>query len=96
MVKVIHTGEEKRTAVFTVRFKRNCRVMLAGTFNEWNPENLRMNDETGDGLYSSTLKLHAGTYEYRFVIDGCWVMDRENESFTANEFGTRNSIVTIK
>ena len=70
--------------------------MLAGTFNEWNPENLRMNDETGDGLYTCILHLPEGVYEYRFIIDGCWVMDYENEACTANEFGTRNSIITVR
>ena len=69
--------------------------MLAGTFNEWNPEKNRMDNKKGDGLYTCALNLPEGSYEYRFVINGCWVMDRENEKFTANEFGTMNSIAEI-
>lgn len=96
MVKVIHTEEEKKTVIFSIRLDRECRVMLAGTFNEWNPETLPMNREEKDGVYSCTLHLPEGVYEYRFIIDGCWVMDNENEACTANEFGTRNSILRIK
>lgn len=96
MVKVIHTEEEKKTVIFSVRLDRECRVMLAGTFNEWNPGTLPMNREEKDGVYSCTLHLPEGVYEYRFIIDSCWVMDNENEACTANEFGTRNSILRIK
>lgn len=85
MVKVIHTGEEKRTVVFSLHLVRESRVMLAGTFNEWNPETLRMNREEENGVYSCTLHLPEGVYEYRFIIDGCWVRDHENEACTQSE-----------
>ena len=81
--------------LFPVRQEVFAQI-LAGTFNEWNPGTLPMNREEKDGVYSCTLHLPEGVYEYRFIIDGCWVMDNENEACTANEFGTRNSILRIK
>ncbi len=85
-----------KAAVFTLRLERECRVMLAGTFNSWNPEQLRMRKGEGDECYRYTLELPPGIHEYCFVIDGCWLMDRENEKFVANEFGTMNSVVEVK
>ena len=76
MVKVIHTEEEKKTVIFSVRLDRECRVMLAGTFNEWNPGTLPMNREEKDGVYSCTLHLPEGVYESALssTAAGLWTM----------------------
>ena len=46
-------------------------------------------------LYTKELKLKRGEYEYKFVVDGKWTMDNDNPRFTANDFGTLNSIFEI-
>jgi 1,4-alpha-glucan branching enzyme len=48
------------------------------------------------GLYAVTLKLPAGVYQYKFVIDGTWCADPENADSVANDQGTFNSVMTVK
>ena len=40
--------------------------------------------------------MSAGTYQYKFVIDGTWCADPENANAVANDQGTFNSVITVK
>lgn len=71
-------------------------VAVAGSFNDWEPELNPMTDEKGDGVYRCTLQLAPGCYEYKFVVDGEWVLDDGNPNFASNDFGTLNSVLNIK
>jgi peroxiredoxin/mono/diheme cytochrome c family protein len=54
-------------------------VYLAGTFNGWNPTALAMNGPDADGFYWVSQTLAAGTYEYKYVLDGKnWRADPAN------------------
>ena len=48
------------------------------------------------GVYTATVKLAPGDYQYKFVIDGTWCADPENLDFVRNEHGTLNSVVVVK
>jgi len=48
------------------------KVMIAGEFNEWNPEEFRMERIDG-GYFSRKLELEPGVYEYKVIIDGEWL-----------------------
>ena len=70
-------------------------VYLAGTFNDWNQKANKMED-TGTGLYSTTLLLKAGEYQYKFVVNGTdWITDRSAESFADDGFGGQNSVIIV-
>ncbi len=45
-------------------------VSVVGSFNEWEPTPL--SDENGDGIWTASIPLPPGRYEYAFVIDGRW------------------------
>jgi hypothetical protein len=49
-----------------------------------------------EGIYSTTIKLAPGEYEYKFVIDGTWCADPENANAVKNDQGTFNSVITVK
>ncbi len=68
-------------------------VILSGTFNLWNEEEFRM--EKVDGGWRITLLLRPDTYEYKFIVDGKWMHDRNNKKKVRNEYHTFNSIYTI-
>ncbi len=70
-------------------------VSLTGTFNNWDIKKhlMKQND---DGLWTKTVIIPPGTYEYKYLVGGEWWHDPENESVTYNEHGTLNSIITIK
>jgi peroxiredoxin len=54
-------------------------VYLAGTFNEWKPTAHKMDGPNASGVYETKLTLDAGTYEYKFVLDGTrWRQDPGN------------------
>ncbi len=87
---------EKKDVVFTVHAERGKTVYLAGEFNNWNPTGKKMTYKARNGLYSATVKLAAGVYQYKFVIDGAWCADPENVDSVANDQGTFNSVITVK
>jgi 1,4-alpha-glucan branching enzyme len=49
-------------------------VYLAGTFNHWRPNELRMTS-TGDDWWRAGLMLPAGEHRFRYVADGQWFTD---------------------
>ena len=69
--------------------------MLAGSFNDWDPELAVMAYDAGRGGYLTVLTLPPGEYEYKFVRDDEWLTDDGNPNFTANDFGTLNSVVKV-
>ena len=64
-------------------------VYVNGNFNGWCGDCNPMSDEDGDGVWTVTLPLDAGTIEYKFNVDG-WnhqEMFIGGESCTINENG---------
>ena len=83
-----------KNVTFTVHADKGKAVYVAGEFNRWNPTAKKMSFKAG--VYSATLKLAAGTYQYKFVIDGTWCADPENVNSIPNDQGTFNSVITVK
>jgi hypothetical protein len=71
-------------------------VAIAGDFNSWNPGDNLLEDPDGDGIWTGTLKLKPGRYEYMFVIDGKnWVPDPNALRYVKDGFGNKNAILEI-
>ena len=70
-------------------------VALTGSFIDWDPEKLFMKYCNDKQAYIYTIELPAGCYEYKFIIDGEWMTDLDNTNFSANDFGTLNSVLNI-
>ncbi len=69
------------------------QVMLAGAFNDWNPESLPMiRSKAG---WVAALKLPPGAYGYKFVVDGAWILDPAQDK-TTEEGGYTNSLLEVK
>ena len=83
-----------KNVTFTVHADKGKAVYVAGEFNKWNPTAKKMAYKTG--VYTATVKLAAGTYQYKFVIDGTWCADPENANAVPNDQGTFNSVITVK
>ena len=86
--------EAAKNVTFTVHADKGKAVYVAGEFNKWNPTAKKMAYKAG--IYTATVKLAAGTYQYKFVIDGTWCADPENANAVANDQGTFNSVITVK
>jgi len=71
-------------------------VAIAGDFNGWNPQANILEDPEGDGIWTGTLKLEPGRYEYMFVLDGeKWFPDPNALRYVKDGFGNRNAILEI-
>lgn len=62
--------------VFTLRAPNATVVYLVGDFNNWNATVEPM-PRSGD-RFEISLFLVEGTYRYKFVVDGRWIVDPEN------------------
>lgn len=67
-----------------------AQAILTGTFIDWSEDGLPM-QWTGQG-WELCLELPAGTYEYKFIVDGEWLHDPANEETRPNEYHTLNSV----
>lgn len=85
-----------KSVTFTVHAEKGKAVYVAGEFNKWDPTAKKMAYKAKEGIYAATLKLAAGTYQYKFVIDGTWCADPENVEAVPNDQGTFNSVLTVK
>lgn len=86
----------KKAVTFTVHAEKGKAVYLAGSFNEWSTAAKKMAYKAKSGLYAATVQLVPGEYQYKFVIDGTWCADPENENSVKNDQGTFNSVVVVK
>jgi 1,4-alpha-glucan branching enzyme len=71
-------------------------VSLAGVFNDWDPAETEMKYSMELSVYECFVELLPGDYEYKLVVDGEWKLDDENPNFVSNDFGTLNSVVSVK
>ena len=83
-----------KNVTFTVHADKGKAVYVAGEFNKWDPTAKKMAYKAG--VYTATVKLAPGTYQYKFVIDGTWCADPENVNAVANDQGTFNSVIEVK
>jgi hypothetical protein len=57
-------------------------VILSGTFNAWNTGELYMEKSTGG--WHLDYVLGPGNYEYKFIVDGKWMIDPANPNTTGS------------
>lgn len=90
-------GEHEGIAQFVGRFPDARSVHVVGTFNDWRPGTIALQDLDHDGVWTATVVLPAGTYEYMFVVDGeRWVPDHLADRLVADDFGRENSVVIVR
>ncbi len=82
--------------VFVTLYPRAKDVQIAGDFNNWQPEKTPLHKIGPSGVWQTKLKVPAGKYRYRLVVDGHWQQDPYNENTELNPFGGFNSIVEVK
>jgi 1,4-alpha-glucan branching enzyme len=88
---VITKGDEH---IFRLKGYTNARqVILAGNFNKWNPTELLM-EKTSTG-WELPYSLSPGNYEYKFIVDGRWMIDFDNP-YTTGSGSTTNSCLAYK
>ncbi|QHL86183.1 hypothetical protein GU926_01455 [Nibribacter ruber] len=69
------------------------KVYLAGSFNTWSEDNLAMHKT--DSGWVANLKLSPGKHWYKFVVDGNWTTDRDNQIWEDDGHGNVNSVFFV-
>jgi len=82
--------------VFVTLYPRADSVQIAGDFNNWQPQKNPMQKVGSSGIWQTKLKLPAGRYRYRLVVDGQWQQDPYNEMNESNPFGDFDSVLEVK
>ncbi len=85
---------QRRKIKFSLKAVDAKEVVLTGDFNNWDPKTHPMKTD-GNGLWDKTVMLPPGKYEYKFLIDGDWKEDPQNDQTCPNCFGTQNSILNL-
>ena len=96
MAKARTTAKGKKRVCFEIEAGPGHQVSVAGSFNDWDPTVKVLCDKNSSGRYCGYVMLAPGTYEYKFVVDGDWRLDESNPNFSANDFGTLNSVLVVE
>lgn len=71
------------------------KVVLAGSFNKWDEKKLLAKKDS-KGSWVVKVGLKPGRYEYKFIVDNCWMNDPRCTSCVANALGSNNCVVEVK
>ena len=85
-----------KSVTFTVHAEAGQDVRLAGSFTDWETKAKKMTFKKTNGVYSATVKLAPGEYQYKFIIGDKWTTDDQNAEFVPNDKGTFNSKLVIR
>jgi len=69
-------------------------VILMGDFNNWNSKKHPMKKDD-NGKWTRAVLLPPGQYEYKFLVDGQWKEDPQNDRICSNKFGSYNNVVNL-
>lgn len=83
----------KKAVTFTYSGKAK-EVKTKGEFNAWNAAASEFKNE--DGVFSLSLLLNPGNYQYLFVVDGKEIRDPSNNDSIDNGAGGWNSLLKIE
>lgn len=85
----------KPNHVFTLnQYPDAQEVYISGSFINWAEPGYKMTKV--NGVWKIPMYLEPGKYTYKFVVDGIWMVDPNNQQWEQNEFGTGNSVLWIE
>jgi 1,4-alpha-glucan branching enzyme len=85
----------KKKATFSLREPHAARVQLAADFSDWEKKPINLKRQK-DGVWTTTVELPPGTYQYRFLVDGHWQDDPACPTRTTNPYGDTNCVKQIE
>ncbi|KAK6147926.1 hypothetical protein DH2020_018838 [Rehmannia glutinosa] len=78
---------------FTWRYGGH-QVFLSGSFNGWSGRIPMILVEGSDTIFQRIIDLRPGCYQYKFLVDGTWLVDQQ-QICDPDEYGTINNIVLV-
>lgn len=75
------------------RFQNAKRVILTGSFADWDENKHKMN--LVDGVWKLNLPIPGGKHHYKFIVDGQWHTDPANPIIEDDGSGNLNSVLFV-
>jgi hypothetical protein len=69
-------------------------VVLTGTFVNWSQSQLLLAREGDEWV--CRVDLDPGVYQYKFIVDGDWLLDPSNPDTAEDEAGNVNNVIEVK
>lgn len=88
-------NDPRRQVVLRYQGYAGRELLLAGDFNNWEPDHDVITRRVGD-IIEKVLALPPGVYQYRLVVDGKWQDDTSNPERTPNLVGGYNSLLRVE
>ena len=85
---------EKRRITFKLEATEAREAILVGDFNSWDLKKHKMKKDN-KGRWTKIITLSPGKYEYKYLVDGQWQNDPENDQMVPNSYSTLNNILTV-
>lgn len=85
----------KKKVPFGLSAAPGSRVSVAGTFNNWDAAANPLKDNPDEGHFKTVISLPAGTYEYKFVVNGVWSADPACSEHVPDGCGSQNSVIRV-
>ena len=70
-------------------------VFLAGDFNQWDAQSMRMSRAKDDSFRISR-RLPPGRYRYKFIVDGVWRHDLDAPHEARDQYGDLTSAFAVE
>jgi len=84
----------RRKVTFSLEAADANEVILMADFNKWNQKKHPMRKDV-NGIWTKAVIIPPGNYEYKFLVDGQWKEDPQNDLACPNCFGTNNSVFNL-
>jgi beta-lactamase regulating signal transducer with metallopeptidase domain len=83
------------STTFRLSGHANARIVaVAGSFNNWNQSQFLF--AKIDGEWVCRIVLPPGKYEYKFIVDGNWLLDPRNSKVIHDDRGNENSVLIVE
>jgi hypothetical protein len=90
-------AESRIPVVFNLNIPEAHAVAVVGTFNGWKPRGYEMQFNQEKKIWTLTVRLPEGRYEYAFLVDGQRVLpDPEASLYQDDGFGNENSVIILR
>ena len=85
---------KKRRVEFKLLAPEAREVLLTGSFNQWSENSDPMRrDKTG--TWKKVKMLPQGKHQYKFIVDGSWMLDPTCCDTVPNQYGTEDNVINI-
>ncbi len=89
---VLVLGDEQ--SFFLEGFENAKTVLLSGSFNNWDESSTRL--KKVDGGWKLDYVIGPGDHQYKFIVDGNWMIDPKNPLQMIDKTGNTNSVIIHK